>query len=122
MLVGTYVGFATVGAFASWYMYTSFLGIDLSQDGHSTVTWNQLTHWNQCEDWAGFQVKSSPPFPQHTQMPAYKLALYTPSSDVLESRSRFVEHLYLDLCRSMAEFIHGVQPSANACAYQTASC
>lgn len=56
LLVGTYVGFATVGAFASWYMYTSFMGIDLSQDGHSTVTWHQLSHWNQCSEWKGFQV------------------------------------------------------------------
>jgi Ca2+-transporting ATPase len=48
MLVGIYVGFATAGAFVSWYMYTNFMGIDLSQDGHSTVTWHQLTHWNQC--------------------------------------------------------------------------
>ena len=56
MLVGCYVGFATVGAFASWYMYTSFMGIDLSADGHSTVTWQQLTHWNQCKSWPDFQV------------------------------------------------------------------
>lgn len=56
MLVGTYVGFATVGVFVTWYMYTSFFGIDLSQDGHSTVTWYQLSHWNQCEHWKGFQV------------------------------------------------------------------
>ena len=56
LLVGTYVGFATVGAFVSWYMYTNFMGIDLSQDGHSTVTWYQLSHWNQCQEWKGFQV------------------------------------------------------------------
>ena len=56
LLVGTYVGFATVGVFVAWYMYTSFFGIDLSQDGHSTVTWHQLTHWNQCSQWKGFQV------------------------------------------------------------------
>lgn len=30
-VVGCYVGFATVGAFATWYTSTSFLGIDLSQ-------------------------------------------------------------------------------------------
>lgn len=56
MLVGTYVGCATVGAFVAWYMFESFLGIDLSQDGHSTVTWYQLTHWNQCPTWKGFTV------------------------------------------------------------------
>ena len=56
MIVGFYVGFATVAAFAFWYMFDNVLGIDLSQDGHSTVTWYQLTHYNQCSDWVGFQV------------------------------------------------------------------
>jgi len=28
----------------------------LSQDGHSTVTWYQLTHYTQCSQWKGFQV------------------------------------------------------------------
>lgn len=32
-MVGCYVGFATVGSFATWYTSTSFLGIDLSQVG-----------------------------------------------------------------------------------------
>ena len=56
MVVGFYVGFATVAAFAFWYMYDNVLGIDLSQDGHSTVTWYQLTHYDQCSDWPDFQV------------------------------------------------------------------
>lgn len=56
-IVGTYVGVATVGAFVSWYMYDSFLGIDLSKDGHSTVTWEQLTHWQSCPTWKGFTAK-----------------------------------------------------------------
>ena len=54
--MGTYVGFATVGAFVAWYMNESFMGLDLSQDGHSTVTWYQLTHWNQCSTWRNFHV------------------------------------------------------------------
>ncbi|MEW5317507.1 MAG: hypothetical protein WDW38_008796 [Sanguina aurantia] len=53
-VVGAYVGVATVGAFVIWYMHDSFLGIDLSQDGHSTVTWDQLTHWQSCPQWEGF--------------------------------------------------------------------
>ena len=56
--MGTYVGFATVGAFVAWYMHDSFLGLDLSQDGHSTVTWYQLTHWNQCSSWRNFHVRA----------------------------------------------------------------
>jgi hypothetical protein len=31
MVVGAYVGCATVGAFVVWYLCDSFLGIDLSQ-------------------------------------------------------------------------------------------
>lgn len=54
MVVGAYVGFATVGAFAVWYLYDNFLGIDLSADGHTPVTWYQLTHWEQCPQWEGF--------------------------------------------------------------------
>ena len=56
MVVGFYVGFATVAAFAFWYMYDNVLGIDLSQDGHSTVTWQQLTNYGQCSQWEKFQV------------------------------------------------------------------
>ena len=56
MLVGMYVGFATVGAFASWYMFDSFLGIPLGGDGHTTISWHQLTHWHQCSQWQDFKV------------------------------------------------------------------
>lgn len=31
MVVGAYVGCATVGAFVVWYLFDNFLGIDLSQ-------------------------------------------------------------------------------------------
>jgi len=54
-IIGMYVGIATVGAFAIWYTQTSFMGIDLSKDGHSTVTFNQLTHWGECANWKGFR-------------------------------------------------------------------
>ena len=57
MLVGAYVGFATVGAFCVWYMFDSFLGLDLSGDGHSTVTFNQLRNWEQCRTWPDFKVR-----------------------------------------------------------------
>ncbi len=43
-----------VGAFVSWYMFDRFLGIDLSKDGHSTVTWEQLVGWQSCSSWKGF--------------------------------------------------------------------
>ena len=34
-VVGLYVGVATVGAFVIWFTSTSFMGIDLSEDGHA---------------------------------------------------------------------------------------
>jgi Ca2+-transporting ATPase len=58
MIVGCYVGVATVAAFAIWYMYDSFWGLDLSADGHSTVTWHQLTHWQDCPSWQGFTASN----------------------------------------------------------------
>ena len=54
LVVGLYVGAATVGIFAVWYTRTEFWGIDLSQDGHTPVTWHQLTHWGECDTWKGF--------------------------------------------------------------------
>ncbi|KAH8093516.1 calcium-transporting ATPase [Aureococcus anophagefferens] len=58
-VVGAYVGVATVGVFAVWFTRTSFLGIDLSRDGHSTVTLGQLATWGDCEAWDGFDVATS---------------------------------------------------------------
>ena len=37
-------------------MYTDFFGIPLGADGHSTVTWHQLTHWQECPTWKGFRA------------------------------------------------------------------
>ena len=57
--MGAYVGFATVGVFCAWYMFDSVLGIDLSGDGHTTVTWRQLRHWEACERWSpAFQARA----------------------------------------------------------------
>ena len=46
MVVGTYVGIATVGIFIYWYMW-----YDWATDGHTLVTWSELTNWTKCEDW-----------------------------------------------------------------------
>merc|ERR1711959_703576 len=58
MVIGLYVGFATVGIFIFWYTgyesFEEFLGPDLmtslgvTYDGHSMVSYNQLTSWGQC--------------------------------------------------------------------------
>lgn len=57
-VIGSYVGFATVGAFVIWYLYDSFLGLDLSADGHTTVTWQQLSDWHHCHTWEGFTANN----------------------------------------------------------------
>ncbi|XP_010253395.1 PREDICTED: calcium-transporting ATPase 4, endoplasmic reticulum-type-like [Nelumbo nucifera] len=56
LVIGSYVGIATVGVFIIWYTHGSFLGIDLSQDGHTLVTYSQLSNWGQCPSWEGFTV------------------------------------------------------------------
>lgn len=58
-VVGAYVGFATVGIFAVWYTQSSFMGIDLSSDGHSVVDYYQLSHWGECHNWENFSVSLS---------------------------------------------------------------
>merc|ERR1712238_282331 len=57
MVVGIYVGVACVWVFAHWYIY-----YDESGDGHTLVTFEQSTHWNQCPTWKYFtegKVKAS---------------------------------------------------------------
>ncbi|XP_027179580.1 calcium-transporting ATPase 1, endoplasmic reticulum-type-like [Coffea eugenioides] len=56
LVIGTYVGVATVGVMIIWYTHDSFLGIDLSGDGHKLVTYSQLAHWSQCSSWQNFTV------------------------------------------------------------------
>ncbi|KAG6697204.1 hypothetical protein I3842_09G187500 [Carya illinoinensis] len=54
LVIGLYVGLATVGVFIIWYTHSSFLGIDLSGDGHTLVTYSQLSNWGQCSTWNNF--------------------------------------------------------------------
>ena len=55
-MIGLYVGIATVGVFIIWFTQDSFLGIDLSKDGHSLVSYSQLSNWDQCASWGNFSV------------------------------------------------------------------
>jgi Ca2+-transporting ATPase len=58
MVIGLYVGFATVGIFVFWYTnyedFVDFLGPTLmgllgaEYDGHSMIQYGQLTRWGQC--------------------------------------------------------------------------
>merc|ERR1711871_438096 len=67
-VIGLYVGLATVGIFGVWFMTgvntgdfpvgalgggiigNSFMGIDLSQDGHSAVPLSYVMGWNKCDE------------------------------------------------------------------------
>jgi len=51
MIIGTYVGIATVGIFIYWYVF-----YDWSTDHHSLVRFNQLTDWSNCPGWSNFTV------------------------------------------------------------------
>jgi len=43
--IGFYVGCATVGIFIYWYLYA------VTGDGHTLVSWYQLSHWSECPNW-----------------------------------------------------------------------
>lgn len=57
LTVGIYIGLATVGIFAYWYM-----GYDWANDGHQLVSFTQLRKWGECPNWDGFSVKDFGPF------------------------------------------------------------
>lgn len=51
--IGLYIGVATVGVFIFW-----FVGYNWASDGHSLVSFSQLTNWAECSNW-GPQFKPS---------------------------------------------------------------
>lgn len=54
LVIGSYVGIATVGVFILWYTQASFLGINLVSDGHTLVDLSQLRNWGECPSWSNF--------------------------------------------------------------------
>lgn len=52
MVIGVYVGIATVGIFIYWYLF------DNNGDGHTLVTWTQLSNWSECPSWTGFTANN----------------------------------------------------------------
>ncbi|KAF5464505.1 hypothetical protein F2P56_014578 [Juglans regia] len=54
LLIGSYVGIATVGIFILWYTQPSFMGINLVSDGHTLVELSQLRNWGNCPTWSNF--------------------------------------------------------------------
>ncbi|MBA0850566.1 hypothetical protein Goshw_001615 [Gossypium schwendimanii] len=64
LVIGSYVGLATVGVFIIWYTHNTFMGIDLSGDGHSLVTYSQLSNWDKCPSWVNFTASPFTAGPQ----------------------------------------------------------
>lgn len=58
LVIGSYVGIATVGIFVLWYTQASFLGINLVSDGHTVIELTQLLNWRECPSWSNFNVSS----------------------------------------------------------------
>ncbi|GAV75333.1 E1-E2_ATPase domain-containing protein/Cation_ATPase_C domain-containing protein/Cation_ATPase_N domain-containing protein/Hydrolase domain-containing protein [Cephalotus follicularis] len=56
LVIGFYVGIATVGIFVLWYTQPSFVGINLVSDGHTLVELTQLRNWGECSSWSNFTV------------------------------------------------------------------
>ncbi|KAJ4954266.1 hypothetical protein NE237_011049 [Protea cynaroides] len=54
LVIGSYVGIATVGIFILWYTQSAFMGIDLVMDGHTLVSLSQLRTWGECPTWSNF--------------------------------------------------------------------
>lgn len=44
-VIGLYVGVATVGIFVYWYVFAE------TGDGHTLVSYYQLSHWGECPSW-----------------------------------------------------------------------
>jgi Ca2+-transporting ATPase len=53
MVIGLYVGFATVGIFIYWYVLDAH-----APDAHALVSLEQLLNWGQCASWTNFRVPS----------------------------------------------------------------
>merc|ERR1719461_1612038 len=53
MVVGLYVGFATVGIFAYWYVF------DAAEDQHSLVAISDLMSWGKCSSWKTFAPRDT---------------------------------------------------------------
>lgn len=52
MVIGIYVGFATVGIFIYWFVFDS-----AAADAHTLVDMGQLMGWGKCSEWQGFSPK-----------------------------------------------------------------
>lgn len=53
MVIGLYVGFATVGVFVYWYVFDG-----AASDGHPLVSLKELMHHSKCPSWSEFNVSA----------------------------------------------------------------
>jgi Ca2+-transporting ATPase len=53
MVIGLYVGFATVGIMVYWYVYDHD-----ATDGHTLVSMEQLTQFSRCPSWEKFSART----------------------------------------------------------------
>jgi len=51
LVIGMYVGLATVGIFVYWYLYAE------TGDNHSLVSWKELSNWSECPSWPKGEFK-----------------------------------------------------------------
>lgn len=52
MVIGLYVGFATVGIFVYWYCFDT-----AAVDQHTLVSVSELMTWGKCHEWKGFSAR-----------------------------------------------------------------
>lgn len=52
MVIGMYVGIATVGIFVYWYTMAE------TGDGHTLISFWELAHWSECPNWTDFKVNN----------------------------------------------------------------
>merc|ERR1712072_122869 len=50
LIVGLYVGFATVGIYGVYFTQDEFMGINYGADGQSKISWAQLTNYIKCDE------------------------------------------------------------------------
>jgi len=71
MVVGLYVGFATVGVFVYWYVF-----YDWSEYSHPLIQYNQLSNWGKCSEFATMGIDQGwpPKFDSWTGVTALDLS------------------------------------------------
>jgi len=74
IVIGTYVGLATVGIFVYWYCYYNWAG-----DGHTLIKFKHLADWSECNPniaaWKDFHVSNYGTFSEFSKDPCLYFTL-----------------------------------------------